>query len=75
MYVKQQNPRNVKFSVEEDKFLKQGLCRYGKGHWASILKDKEFKFHSTRTRDSLRMRADSAKFKRQLQNEILEIID
>ena len=75
VYVKQQNPRNVKFSVEEDEFLKQGLRRYGKGHWASILKDKEFTFHSTRTRDSLRMRADSAKFKRQLQNEIHEIID
>ena len=73
--VKQQSLRNTKFSFEEDQFLKQGLTKYGKGHWAAILKDKNFKFHSTRTRDSLRMRADSAAFKRQASKMVCEVID
>ena len=55
--------KNVKFSKEEDKFLKDGILKYGKS-WASILKDKDFCFHSSRKRDALRMRAESVAFKK-----------
>ena len=32
--------KNAKFSLEEDEHLKQGLKKYGKRNWSSILKDK-----------------------------------
>ena len=51
--------RLMRFSIEEDSFLRQGFRKYGKGKWSHILKDKELKFHPCRTRDSLRMRADT----------------
>ena len=60
--------KNIKFSLEEDEHLKQGLKKYGKRNWSSILKDNDYNFHKTRTRDSLRVRADSAAFKRFLKN-------
>ena len=67
-HFKQSNgTKNKKFSVEEDQCLLNGIQKYGKGRWAAILKDKEFKFHGTRTRDSLRMRAESSAFKKTLQ--------
>ena len=56
--------RNVKFTIEEDLFLKAGISKYGKRSWALILKDSSFKFHESRTRDALRMRAESASFKK-----------
>ena len=56
--------KNVKFSLEEDEHLKKGLKKYGKRNWSSILKDTDYNFHKSRTRDSLRVRADSAAFKR-----------
>ena len=55
--------KNVKFSPEEDFNLRVGIEKYGKS-WANIIKDKNLVFHPSRTRDSLRMRADSATFKR-----------
>jgi len=55
--------KNVKFSLEEDKNLEQGIKKYGRKAWALILKDLNFNFHSLRTRDSLRMQADSSAFK------------
>ena len=61
--VKSSTLRNTKFT-KENIFLRQGIERYGKGAWSSILKDIEFKFHSSRNRDSLRMRAETATFKR-----------
>ena len=30
-----------------------GIHKYGKGNWAAISKDKAFKFHNSRSRDSL----------------------
>ena len=57
-------PRNTKFSTEEDNFLKEGIKRYGQKSWSLILKDNNFEFHQSRTRDSLRMRADSASFRK-----------
>jgi hypothetical protein len=60
--------KNTKFSEEEDRFLKVGIKKHGKS-WASILKDKTYNFHPLRTRDSLRMRADGAAFKKYLTKE------
>ena len=56
--------RNARFTVEEDRFLKAGIEKHGKKAWSLILKDKQFHFHGTRTRDALRMRADSVAFKK-----------
>lgn len=56
--------RNIKFSNEEDGYLLKGIQKYGKKNWSSILKDGDYKFHKSRTRDSLRVRADSTAFKR-----------
>ena len=47
----------IAFSKKEDDNLKAGIAKYGKSNWARILKDSEFKFHSSRTRDALRSRA------------------
>ena len=55
--------RNVKFTSDEDESLKKGILKYGRKSWARILKDDELMFHSSRTRDSLRMRAESRAFK------------
>ena len=60
--------KNNKFTKEEDEFLNLGIERYGRKSWASILKDKDFNFHKSRTRDSLRVRADSAAFKKKFTN-------
>ena len=56
--------KNVKFTGEEDEQLNSGIKKYGKTAWASILRDTNFKFHESRTRDSLRVRAGSAAFKK-----------
>ena len=55
--------KNKRFSEEEDCFLKQGLLKYGKSNWAKILNDAQYRFDSSRTRDTLRMRANSVAFK------------
>ena len=54
--------RNVKFTVEEDRFLKAGIDKHGKA-WSLILKENKSNFHTSRTRDTLRMRAESIAFK------------
>ncbi|XP_066916236.1 uncharacterized protein [Clytia hemisphaerica] len=59
--------RNIKFSQEEDEELLKGIQKHGEKNWAAIIKDKTFDFHPSRTRDSLRVRADSAKFKKLLE--------
>ena len=51
--------RLKRFSVEEDDSLKKGIKKYGLGRWVQILRDKCLTFHSSRTRDSLRVRADT----------------
>ena len=51
--------RMMRFTSEEDIALKKGISKYGLSHWSKILKDDSFQFHPTRTRDSLRMRADT----------------
>ena len=56
--------KNIKFSSEEDKFLFEGMKKHGRKAWALILKDETLNFHASRTRDSLRMRADSSVFRK-----------
>ena len=51
--------RLKRFTLEEDSFLKEGVRKYGVGRWSHILRDENLKFHPSRTRDSLRMRADT----------------
>ena len=47
----------LKFTEEEDNFLKQGITRYGMGQWTAILRDPDFKFQDGRVADSLKKRA------------------
>ena len=53
--------KGPKYTTEEDAYLKAGLLKYGKGNWSRILRDPEYKFHTKRTRDGLRMRAGTLK--------------
>ena len=54
----QRNIRHVlKFTTQEDYFLKEGITKYGFGQWTAILRDPEFKFQEGRTADSLKKRA------------------
>ena len=48
-----------RFSVEEDAVLKEGIKKHGLGKWSVMLKDQSLKFHPGRTRDSIRVRADT----------------
>ena len=49
--------RVMKFTADEDDFLKQGIYRHGYGQWTAILRDSDFKFQAGRTADSLKKRA------------------
>ena len=51
------NGKSKRFTEEEDKYIKKGIRKYGFGGWKRILVDEEYNFHSSRTRDTLRMRA------------------
>ena len=54
----QRNIRHVlKFTTEEDDFLKKGITKHGFGQWTAILRDLDFKFQDGRTADSLKKRA------------------
>ena len=48
-----------RFSLEEDAVLKEGIKKHGLGKWSVMLKDKTLNFHPARTRDSIRVRADT----------------
>ena len=52
------NIRHVlKFTKEEDEFLKEGITKHGFGQWTAILRDNDFHFQEGRTADSLKKRA------------------
>lgn len=55
--------RRRHFSSLEDTQLCKGIKKFGRKKWAVILKDGLGVFHSCRTRDALRMRANSTIFK------------
>ena len=55
--------KKVKFTHEEDKALLEGIKKYGKGRWSKMLKDQDLPFQECRTRDTLRLRAESATFR------------
>ena len=55
----QQSAKLLRFTPEEDKYLRTGTQKYGLSKWAAILKDEEYVFHQSRTRDSLRIRAET----------------
>ena len=48
-----------RFSLEEDSILKEGIKKHGLGKWSLMLKDPSLQFPASRTRDALRMRADT----------------
>ena len=48
-----------RFCLDEDAALKEGIEKYGLGKWSVMLKDKTLNFHPNRTRDALRVRADT----------------
>ena len=47
----------LKFTTEEDNFLREGITKHGFGQWAAILRDHDLKFQDGRTADSLKKRA------------------
>ena len=47
----------LKFTKEEDDFLKEGITKHGFGQWTAILRDPDFQFQDGRTADSLKKRA------------------
>ena len=54
----QRNYRRVlKFTADENDFLKKGIDRHGIGQWTAILRDPDLKFQDGRTADSLKKRA------------------
>ena len=55
--------KSLRFTPEEDAFIRKGYLKYAKStsRWANILKDSEYTFHNSRTRDSIRMRATTLK--------------
>ena len=62
--MKNQSRTQIRFTSEEDGFLSDGIRKYGCHDWASILSDKNYIFNKCRSRDSLRVRANSVVFKR-----------
>ena len=54
----QRSQRQVlKFTADEDNFLKEGINRHGFGQWTAILRDPDFKFQTRRVADALKKRA------------------
>ena len=47
----------LKFTKEEDDFLREGITKHGFGQWTAILRDDDFQFQDGRTADSLKERA------------------
>ena len=60
---KSKGEKKVKFTHEEDKALYDGIKKHGKGRWSKMLKDQALSFQECRTRDTLRLRAESATFR------------
>ena len=59
----QSRGKSKRFTADEDRCLRMGIEKYGKGAWSFILHDVNYNFHPARSRDSLRMRAETCAFK------------
>ena len=57
----QDGKRFLQFTKQEDDYLRDGYKKHNKSRtkWSDIIKDKSFEFQEGRTRDSLRMRANT----------------
>ena len=56
--------RRIAFTLAENEKLSEGITKFGRGQWSQILEFGSATFHQVRTRDSLRMRANTMGFKR-----------
>ena len=50
--------RVLKFTADEDEFLKKGIHKHGFGQWTAILRDPDYQFQKGRMADSLKKRAE-----------------
>ena len=50
--------RPLRFTTDEDDFLKKGIDKHGFGQWTAILRDPDFRFQKGRLADSLKKRAE-----------------
>ena len=50
--------RPLRFTTDEDNFLKRGIDKHGFGQWTAILRDPDFRFQKGRLADSLKKRAE-----------------
>ena len=64
--IQRSHRRILKFTADEDKFLKEGLDKHGFGQWTAILRDSQFKFQEGKMRDSLKKRAELKFIKKNL---------
>ena len=56
--------RRIAFTDAENEKLRDGIVKFGRSQWSRILEYGGSTFHKVRTRDSLRMRANTMGFKR-----------
>ena len=56
--------RRIMFTSGENEKLREGIAKFGRGQWSQILAFGADTFDKVRTRDSLRMRANTMGFKR-----------
>ena len=50
--------RPLRFTTDEDDFLKRGIDKHGFGQWTAILRDPDFHFQKGRLADSLKKRPE-----------------
>ena len=50
--------RPLRFTTDEDDFLKKGIDKHRFGQWTAILRDPDFRFQKGRLADSLKKRAE-----------------
>ena len=56
LHTRRSHRRVLKFTSDEDAFLKKGIRKHGIGQWTAILRDSDFTFQKGRTVDSLKKR-------------------
>ena len=56
--IQRSHRRILKFTTDEDKFLKEEIDKDGVGQWTPILRDSKFRSQEGRMADSLKKRAE-----------------